>query len=318
MNLFVETTSVAKAWMETMQRVFFEGDVIHTDYDTGDDFPSRDVFGVICMTDPFSDPYNIRGQVRKVKCNVTGKEYVVYCHRSDTYCIEAIKSGYLSEVMSGEMDHLIWSDGDQKSYPYTYHDRLFSWVPINKEALRIEGIEDMEIDGMNAKEYIENLLNNILEKFKPVNQIEEIVKKLSKKKGSKYWGISRRAQATTWRPFGDNVRSDPPCLQRIWMRMYDGELRMHTHWRSRDLFGAWEANVNGMLEIGKEVAKKLGVKFTAYNDVSDSLHIYGKKKKLYKELTPLLETVRNREGLFKPEYNELLDKWIEEAKEYNS
>ena len=50
---------------------------------------------------------------------------------------------------------------------------------------------------------------------------------------------------------------------------------MHTTWRSRDLFRAWEANVNGMIRIQKMVADQLEVGMGHYVDFSNSLHIYG-------------------------------------------
>jgi len=105
--------------------------------------------------------------------------------------------------------------------------------------------------------------------FPRINQMDYIVQKL---KESPY---SRRAQAITWRPLVDPYHADPPCLQRIFMRIKDGKLIMQTTWRSRDLFRAWEANVNGMIRIQKNIADKLGVEMGHYLDFSNSLHIYG-------------------------------------------
>jgi thymidylate synthase len=59
------------------------------------------------------------------------------------------------------------------------------------------------------------------------------------------------------------------------MRIKEGKLIMQTTWRSRDLFRAWEANVNGMIRIQKDIADKLGVEMGHYLDFSNSLHIYG-------------------------------------------
>jgi thymidylate synthase len=68
---------------------------------------------------------------------------------------------------------------------------------------------------------------------------------------------------------------------------------MNTHWRSRDLFGAWEANINGMFQIAGHVAQALDVPFGEYFDFCDSLHVYGRKKLIFKEVVPLLERVKN-------------------------
>ena len=288
MFLTIEAASVAKSWIEAIQRVFFDGDIIKTQYDSDDDFPSRDCTSAIHVLEPLSEPVAFAKKVHLINGSP------VYCHPSDVYCIESIKSGYLDEVMSGKKDNLI---GKGKSYPYTYHDRLFNYKPVNFEDLK------------NWKTSSDKILK-IVDSFCGVNQVAEAIAQLKK---SSY---TRRAQSVTWRPLADNDRDDSPCLQRIWFRIFDGKLRMNAHWRSRDLFGAWEANVNGMIQIGQLVAKEAGVVLGDYFDFCDSLHIYGKKKKLYKELIPLLERVKRREGLLKKEYEAMLETWIEDAKKY--
>lgn len=54
------------------------------------------------------------------------------------------------------------------------------------------------------------------------------------------------------------------------MRIKEGKLLMQTTWRSRDLFRAWEANVNGMIRIQKSIADKLDVEVGHYLDFSNS------------------------------------------------
>jgi thymidylate synthase len=286
MFLTIESSSVGRAWIEALQRVFFEGDEIRSQYDQGDDLPSKDCTSAIHVTDPLAEPFQIRGKVVKVAGET------IFCHSGDVYCIEAIKGGYLTEVMAGDRDNSIWES--DTSYPYTYHDRLFNYKAAN--------LEDQE--------YMQNIDEGMLKSISEIpgiNQIDEIIKKL---KESPY---TRRAQAITWRPLSDNARDDPPCLQRIWFRVFDGKLHMNTHWRSRDLFGAWEANVNGMLMIAKQVAQELDISAFEYFDFCDSLHIYGRRKLIFKEVLPLLERVKNVEGLFKEEYVGLLDGWLQRA-----
>ncbi len=286
MFLTIEQPSVSKCWIAALQRVFFEGDEIKSDYDAGNDFPTRDATSAIHVTSPRSEPFSIRGKVREVAGSI------IYCHPSDVYCIEAIKGGYLSEVMAGDRDKDIWES--ETSYPYTYHDRLFNYKAMN--------IEDKpHVEGISSE-----LLRSVSE-IPGVNQVELLVKKLKES------GYTRRAQAITWRPLSDMDRFDPPCLQRIWFRVHEGKLRMNTHWRSRDLFGAWEANVNGMFQMAQHVAGQLGVEFAEYFDFCDSLHVYGRRKLIFKEVIPLLERVRNIDGLLKPEYNAALDTWLARA-----
>ena len=118
--------------------------------------------------------------------------------------------------------------------------------------------------------------------------MEYIINKL---KESPY---SRRAQAITWRPLIDPYHDDPPCLQRIFMRIKGGKLIMQTTWRSRDLFRAWEANVNGMIRIQKNVADQLGVEMGHYLDFSNSLHIYGNT---ISEVEDMLDRMKSRDEL---------------------
>ena len=114
--------------------------------------------------------------------------------------------------------------------------------------------------------------------FPQINQIDLVIKGLKKSPNS------RRIQATTWRPLSDPFRDDPPCLQRLHFRIKDNKLIMNTHWRSRDLFKAWQSNVNAMIRIQELVANELGLEVGSYLDVSDSLHIYGRDIEKAREL----------------------------------
>lgn len=158
--------------------------------------------------------------------------------------------------------HDHWIDPAHGKWTYTYHKRLFDYE-----------IED-----------------------KKINQINYIIEKLSKT------GYSRRAQAITWNVKLDIPTDDPPCLQRIWFRMLDGDnnqavLNMNTHWRSRDAFKAAFMNIFALTELQKtiadEISKKINkqVKVGRYVDIIDSFHIYGS---YYKEFEKFLDTVKNR------------------------
>lgn len=135
------------------------------------------------------------------------------------------------------------------------------------------------------------------------DQIQRVVEKLRTSP------ITRRAQAITWRPHEDQMSDEPPCLQRIWCRVMDGKLYMQTHWRSRDLFKAWAANTNAMLQLMKRMAEDLEVEMGTYVDLSNSLHLYGT---YYDEICRFLETTAKRSDkqlerlldAYKEQYNE--------------
>lgn len=272
--LFVSGDNVKDVWLETILEVLKHGIHIKTSYDRKGDPPSRDATVMIEITNPINNPITIRNKELQVKSK-HGNKYNIYGHPADLYLIESIKSGYIEEMMLGVNDHLII--GSETSFPYTYHDRIFNYTAYGEEDKKI-------------KHY------NTLVDIPRVNQIGQIIKKLKESP------FSRRIQATTWRPYSDPFRPDPPCLQRIWFRILDNKLHMETTWRSRDLFKAWSANVNAMITLQQYVAHELNVEIGSYIDISNSLHIYGKD---LKELKDLLSRIYYRndysytlEGLF--------------------
>ncbi|MCS7113045.1 MAG: thymidylate synthase [Nitrososphaerota archaeon] len=124
-----------------------------------------------------------------------------------------------------------------------------------------------------------------------IDQIDYIVEKL---RNTPY---TRRAQAITWIPSKDLTIDSPPCLQRLWFKIYDGKLVLQSEWRSRDLFRAAHMNMLAMTELQKMVADKLGSKVGAYFDFSNSAHIYDKS---YGDVERFLKTAyRRRDEKFK-------------------
>ncbi|MEJ2249636.1 MAG: thymidylate synthase, partial [Candidatus Lokiarchaeota archaeon] len=278
---FISEDNIRDAWLHAVIKVLIEGDEIKTEYDKPEDPPSKDASVLIEVRYPMSEPIRRRDKILKIKSKF-GNSYEVYGCIADTYLIGSIQSGYIEEILEGINDHFLWESG--VSFPYSYHNRIFKYVPfsledtihknynlefVDKEDVRkhqklskrekIEETEDSIIWKLNdnitfdlGKEIseqvgLESLPIGIL-KFPEINQMKYIVEKLKEKP------YSRRAQAITWRPLIDPFHEDPPCLQRIWMRVKNGELIMQTTWRSRDLFRAWEANVNGTIRFQKAVA----------------------------------------------------------------
>ncbi len=237
-----------EAWEKAVLAVWEKGFEVKTQYDKPQDPPSRDATVMITVTDPFREP--------RIHKNFPGGP-------------EELES-YRQEVVNGIHDH--WIDPAAGKWTYTYHERLFSYCPV------------------------ENIRNaNSPKPFKKINQIQYIIDYLSQT------GHSRRAQAITWMPTADPTTDDPPCLQRIWCRLLSGEdgeltLNMNTHWRSRDLYKAWFMNVYALTDLQKTIAdgiaqnKGVPVQVGRYVDISDSLHIYGS---YFNEVAPEIEKMRN-------------------------
>jgi thymidylate synthase (methanogen type) len=329
--IFISSNNVRDAWLSALVQVLFKGDNIKTEYDNDGEIPSKDASVLIEIKKPFNNPIMRKDKVIKIKSKY-GNAYEVYGCMADTYLIGSIQSGYIEEILEGVNDHYIWDSG--ASFPYSYHDRIFNYTPFSLEDT-IHVNYDLDIvDGEFVKNHqklihsekiikaqeglIWNLKDNFdfnLEKqisqqigidtipigvltFPKVNQIEYIIQKLKQKP------FSRRAQAITWRPLVDPFHSDPPCLQRIYMRIKDDQLIMQTTWRSRDLFRAWEANVNGMIRIQKYVADQLNVSVGHYLDFSNSLHIYGNT---IDEVKDMLTRMKNKNEIFPEEIKDLIE-----------
>ncbi|MFB0552334.1 MAG: thymidylate synthase [Phycisphaerae bacterium] len=236
-----------EAWEKAVLAVWNNGFEVKTQYDKPEDPPSRDATVIITVTDPFNEP--------RIHKNFPGGP-------------EELES-YRQEVVNGIHDH--WIDPAAGKWTYTYHERLFSYCPV--ENIR---------DAGSSKP------------FRKVNQIQYIIDYLSQA------GHSRWAQAITWMPTADPVTDDPPCLQRIWCRLVANQvgrlsLNMNTHWRSRDLYKAWFMNVYALTDlqriIAEGIAKNRGepVSVGRYVDISDSLHIYGS---YFDEVAPEIEKMR--------------------------
>ncbi len=313
--IFIEKEDVGSAWLEAIRRVIEEGDDISTEYDKKGDPPSKDSTVLIKVTNPFSKPVRSRRgkdkKIIKIKSKF-GNSYEVYGVLPDLFLIGSIQSGYIEEVMEGIHDHYI-SDSSQ-SFPYSYHDRIYNYSAFsledsvkkdyvvelinNDKVKNHEKLKFAKIVSKSGDKEIWKLANGIeldlskeiseqigIDKISlsvlnlpRINQIENIIEKLKENPNT------RRAQATTWRPYIDPNSEDPPCLQRLFFRIKNNKLIMQTCWRSRDLFKAWEPNVNGMIRIQKSIADKLGIKVGEYIDFSNSLHIYGKDIEEAKEL----------------------------------
>jgi thymidylate synthase len=163
-------------------------------------------------------------------------------------------SEYVMEVVHGAHDYWIkpreeilkGTESTDTRWTYTYHRRLVEY----------------EMEG------------------RVIDQIDYMVKKLSQT------GFSRRAQGITWNAVLDPPTDHPPCLQRVWGRLLEGEsgdlvFNMNTHWRSRDLYKAWFENVIALTTLMRKIAERISsetsrtVRVGRYVDISDSLHIYG-------------------------------------------
>jgi thymidylate synthase len=171
--------------------------------------------------------------------------------------------------------HDHWIAPEEGKWTYTYHKRLFSY----------------EIEGQ------------------AVDQINYIIEKLS------LAGHSRRAQAITWNPKLDPPTYDPPCLQRVWCRLLEGDggelvLNLNTHWRSRDAYKAAYMNAFALTDLQRLIAERIAartgkaVRVGRYADLVDSFHIYGSYFSEFKGFLSLVEKRNFEERTWPSSYAE--------------
>jgi thymidylate synthase len=169
----------------------------------------------------------------------------------------------------------------EEGWHYTYHDRLFNYPACRSKT----------------------------------DQIDYIVRKLSQVT------YSRRAQAITWSVDLDPPADDPPCLQRIWLRIAGEEelaLNMNTHWRSRDGYKAAFMNIFAITDLQRLIAQRISdglgreIKIGRYVDISDSFHIYGS---YYDEFKGFLRTVETRSFEGRTWHTEFAEPMFQEARE---
>jgi len=91
---------------------------------------------------------------------------------------------------------------------------------------------------------------------------------------------SRRIQMITWIPCRDAFSDEPPCLQRIWI----SKTGIHLHWRSRDVFNAWQTNIIAIVDMLLSELEGTGFDLSYIIDITDSAHIYLSDLELAKKI----------------------------------
>jgi len=185
---------------------------------------------------------------------------------------------YRQEVVDGIHDD--WIDPEAGKWSYTYHERLAAYRPSPSD--------------------------------EPINQLELIVDELTQAPHT------RRAQAILWKPGMDNRGEHPPCLQRLWCRIFDDQLVMSAHIRSNDAFKAAYMNMYAFTELQKLLAERLSdrrgrqIHAGQYNHIADSFHIYGS---YFEDFKGFLGTLERRTFEQRTYTMEQVAPLIEEARE---
>jgi thymidylate synthase len=184
---------------------------------------------------------------------------------------------YRQEVVDGIHDH--WIDPAAGKWEYTYHERLARYS--------VPGLEQ------------------------PIDQMAYVVDALAATPHT------RRAQATTWKPWEDAGCVDPACLQRLWFRVFGDRLVLHADMRSNDAFRASFMNMYAFTDLQRHVASQLSarlgrtIRAGQYIHTASSFHIYGSN---HEEFDAFLESVRKRTFEQRTYRTDVIAPLIEEAR----
>ncbi len=215
----IQAQTLPEGWEKAVVATWEQGTRVPTQYDKGDDPPSRDVTLVLAVAEPFAEP--------RIHRALPGGIYDLEVYRQ--------------EVIDGIHDE--WIAPKEGKWSYTYHERLANYTGLGQQ--------------------------------RSIDQLDYIVEALVETP------YSRRAQAVLWKPWEDAGTEHPPCLQRIWCRVFDEKLVMSAHIRSNDAYKAAFMNMYAFTELQKVIAERVserlerGIKVGQYNHIVDSFHIYG-------------------------------------------
>lgn len=250
--LFVKGNSIAETWEKALVELWNNGISMPTQYDvdphTGFKHPpSKDCMMTMIVENALAEP--------RLHCCLEGGP--------------AELAEYKLEVVDGIKDHWVKQNPEDTEWTYTYHNRLFNWgSQLNFASLAGEGPIDAE-NPWTQLAYVRKAGFNVLtengesldpnnglrfELIKPTNQIQHIIDTLVEAP------FSRRAVALTGFPSGDKDTHDPPCLRYIQCRGYYSDcltVDMHTHWRSRDAYGAALFNMYALTKLQEYIVDSI-------------------------------------------------------------
>ena len=253
--LTVSGPTLAMAYERALVELYTNGTRFRTQYDKPGDPESLDATMDITVDDPMADPM---------------------IHKAFPGGLEDLRE-YVMEL-EGAKDTWVKCINDPKDtrWEYTYHQRLA------KHGQWKEMVEIKDCSCWKDNKKCDHGVSDVVLNGKPINQIDYVVDKLARQP------FTRQAQMITWMPHIDLDCYDPPCLQRIWVRVMEDNdgtwwLNYNINFRSNDAWGAYMMNSFGLTMmindlVAGPLAEKAGrtVRLGRMNWHADSWHVYGK------------------------------------------
>jgi thymidylate synthase len=197
-------------------------------------------------------------------------------------CIQHIVWPSNHRIITTEDNEKVWRAKDtiilhvsNPSYDLKTLIDYYPWGPLAMEQYtdEIMGTDHRETKNTTddfSYTYHDRLTNYQINTVMSINQIDEIVRRLTSSP------TSRRAVAITWRPYEDNYLNthSPPCLQWLKCEIVDGYLNLFTVWRSRDVLLGLGANIYALNKLHQHIAQRCNCKVGFYEDITTDAHIY--------------------------------------------
>jgi thymidylate synthase len=215
-------------------------------------FPEQKATTIIC-------PGELNGH--RIEANYIHQAWVKILHRiRNTGKISISSSGiYWQEILN--LMTIITDEPEELIFPEP------NYLPTNKEFVN-KYVQQILCIGDNSNSY-----GTRINEYFGVNQTENVINMLKTSQ------ISNRLVINLWDATTDIFSQSPPCLNHIWIKIYNNELCMTATLRSNDMFSAWVSNAMGLRSLQYYIFNKLSSTYPnldigALTVISQSAHIY--------------------------------------------
>jgi len=116
----------------------------------------------------------------------------------------------------------------------------------------------------------------------PNSQIEYLIKRLDATEPHP------DAQISMWDKNIDQSQAVAPCTQIIWARIKHGQLELHVHAHSSDVYKKLLMNILEFVSLQHYIAKRINLPVGKYYHFLDSGHLYNKDKEVIDSLRAIL------------------------------
>ncbi len=194
---------------------------------------------------------------------------------------QVVRAKYVREVWPQMLRRLLMFGSESRHFHGSMVKEIFNFTAIitDEDVQKPEIISEFGFSKKELADYIDNFLSpqkgkeeytygSRMQKFKGINQIDEIIRKL------KGYENDRGALAVLWDPTEDNKPKKVPCMTAIQANGEGDKIHLTAYFRSNDMFNGWPRNAFALRALQKKITDKLGKKIGWLTTISSCAHIY--------------------------------------------